>query len=84
MVAQAGGKETAGLPRKPRNANGEKLTLRHPHLFACLAAVENAQQHQPFAIVAILKDIARVENLQHDLPVFLATRERSAKPRKQV
>ena len=44
--------------------------------------MEDAEHHQALAIETILKDVGRVEYLQHELAVFHATCDRSAQARK--
>jgi hypothetical protein len=43
--------------------------------------VKNPQHHEPIAFDAILKHIGRVENLQHDLPIFFAAGNRMSEQR---
>ena len=39
------------------------------------AAVEDAQHHDPVAVVAILEHVGSAEHLHHDLPVLLTRRD---------
>jgi hypothetical protein len=38
--------------------------------------MEDAQHHEPIAIVAILEDVRSTQHLHHDLPVLFTRRER--------
>jgi hypothetical protein len=42
--------------------------------------VKHAEHHQTIAVEAVLEHILRMQHLQHDLAIFLVTRQRSAKP----
>src|ERR1700730_4070538 len=50
-------------------------------VLAPFAAVKNLQHHESFPVVAILKYIGCIENLQHDLSVFPATLNGAAEQR---
>jgi hypothetical protein len=41
--------------------------------------VEDAQHHEPIAVVAILEDVRGAQNFQDELPVLLSGGERAAK-----
>jgi hypothetical protein len=56
---------------------------RRDDIFGRVLAPElQIQDHEPICGIAILEYIARIENPQDDLPVFLATRQRASRVRK--